>query len=316
MKIYVDVTDNDWFDFLRQRPAIDEVNFWKPTGETNFRAVAPGSLFVFKLKAPRNAIGGFGILSHATLCPVSLAWEAFGEKNGAATLEGLRATIAANRRAQPSRHEDFIIGCRIITQPVFLDEINWLPPPADWAPNLVSGKTYDTDEPEGRALWEQLQFHIADPVDQGVREGEATSVLPEIPTRERYGQPTLVKPRLGQGAFRLLVTDAYGRKCAVTDGKVLPALDVAHIRPYSEGGEHAITNGLLLRKDIHILLDRGYVTIDPSLRFVVSDRVKTEFNNGEEYRRLHGRTISVPSKPHLRPDARLLAWHNEAKFRG
>jgi hypothetical protein len=58
VKIWVGVTDNKWFDFLSRVPAIDEVNFWQPSGQANFRAVEPGSLFVFKLKAPRNVIGG------------------------------------------------------------------------------------------------------------------------------------------------------------------------------------------------------------------------------------------------------------------
>jgi putative restriction endonuclease len=40
-----------------------------------------------------------------------------------------------------------------------------------------------------------------------------------------------VQPRLGQGAFRLLVTDAYQRRCAVTGERTLPVLDAAHIRP-------------------------------------------------------------------------------------
>ena len=37
--------------------------------------------------------------------------------------------------------------------------------------------------------------------------------------------------RLGHGAFRLLVTDAYQRRCAVTGERTLPVLDAAHIRP-------------------------------------------------------------------------------------
>ena len=45
----------------------------------------------------------------------------------------------------------------------------------------------------------------------------------------RYGKPILVQPRLGQGAFRLLVTDAYQRRCAVTGERTLPVLDAAHI---------------------------------------------------------------------------------------
>jgi putative restriction endonuclease len=234
-------------------------------------------------------------------------------KNGAASFEEMRSSIAALRNEQTGRHDDFTIGCRILTQPVFLEEHEWITVPTDWARNIVVGKTYGADEPEGRRLWEQLHPHVLGR-QQGFQDAPTTQDGPEMPAKSRFGQPTLVTPRLGQGAFRLVVTDVYGRRCAVTSGKVLPALDVAHIRPYSEGGAHQISNGLLLRRDIHTLLDRGYVTIDPDLRFVVSNRVKTEFNNGEEYRRLHGRTISVPDQPHLRPDARILAWHNETKF--
>lgn len=132
----------------------------------------------------------------------------------------------------------------------------------------------------------------------------------------RFGEPTLIKPRLGQGAFRIAVIDAYNRACAVSGGKVLPALEAAHIRPYAEGGTHNVSNGILLRRDIHSVFDAGYVTIDRNLRFVVSDRVKTDFNNGNEYRRLHGGTISVPSSPQYQPDEAALQWHNEQVFLG
>jgi putative restriction endonuclease len=131
---------------------------------------------------------------------------------------------------------------------------------------------------------------------------------------ERYGEPHLVKPRLGQGAFRLAVTDAYGRECAVTGGRVLPALDAAHIQAYSTGGEHEVSNGLLLRRDIHCVFDAGYLTFDEDLRVVVSDRVRTEFNNGNEYRRLHGNKLRLPPNPKLHPDPRRLQWHRENRF--
>jgi len=52
-----------------------------------------------------------------------------------------------------------------------------------------------------------------------------------------------------------LVLDAYGRQCAVTRERALPALDAAHIRSYSERPEHDVTNGLLLRSDVHRLFD-------------------------------------------------------------
>jgi putative restriction endonuclease len=305
VRLFVANTDLEWFDFLAAQPGIDEANFWKPTGSQAFGAIKPGELFVFRLKSPRNAIGGFGVFSHASNLPISLAWEAFGIKNGAPTFPELRHRIGQYRDSA-APNEDYTIGCRIVTQPVFLPQELWIPQPRNWRGSIMGGKIYSTDESEGRALWDALVSHSASPTPQ---RGFA-----EEP--RRYGEPTLVAPRLGQGAFRISVTDAYGRACAVTGGRVLPALDAAHIRPYALGGAHEVSNGLLLRRDIHSVFDAGYVTIDEQLKFVVSDRVKTDFNNGNEYRRLHGTAVNVPGKPQFKPDRVALLWHNEAVFLG
>jgi putative restriction endonuclease len=63
----------------------------------------------------------------------------------------------------------------------------------------------------------------------------------------------------------------------------LPILDAAHIKPYTDGGEHDASNGLLLRTDIHRLFDLGYVTVDEDQRFVVSSRLKADFDNGKHF---------------------------------
>lgn len=49
--IYCAVTDVDWYDFLRQRPSLPEINFWKPAPK-GFKAIGEGGIFAFKLKAP------------------------------------------------------------------------------------------------------------------------------------------------------------------------------------------------------------------------------------------------------------------------
>ena len=55
MKLYAGVTDHDWFDYLRSLPAIDEVNFWQPSPNAEFRALSKGDLFLFKLhRGPRT----------------------------------------------------------------------------------------------------------------------------------------------------------------------------------------------------------------------------------------------------------------------
>jgi hypothetical protein len=48
-----------------------------------------------------------------------------------------------------------------------------------------------------------------------------------------YGAPTTVRPRLGQRSFRVAVLDSYGRRCAVTSERTLPALEAAHFREFA-----------------------------------------------------------------------------------
>ena len=78
--------------------------------------------------------------------------------------------------------------------------------------------------------------------------------------------------------------------------------------------EHEVSNGLLLRRDIHSVFDAGYLTFDEDMRVVVSDRVRTEFNNGKEYRRLQGERLRLPPNPGFQPDAARLRWHRENRF--
>ncbi|MEQ8745517.1 HNH endonuclease [Pyruvatibacter sp.] len=303
INLVIAVTDGDWFDMLRRQTNLAEVNFWAPSA-ANFRALEPGELFLFKLHAPRNVIVGGGIFAYANALPCSLAWEAFGEANGARSAQEMRARIARYRRADPGDRSDFEIGCRILTQPFFFAEADWIPVPPSWAPNIVSFKTYNTGDAEGLALWDAVNERMSRPDFPGMAEPQA-----------RFGEPQLIRPRLGQGAFRVLVTDTYNRRCAITRERTLPALDAAHIRPYGDGGAHEAQNGLLLRRDVHSLFDAGYVTVTPDLHFEVSRRIKEEFDNGRHYYELHGQTIHAPEDALRRPDLEALRWHNEHCFR-
>lgn len=141
ISLVVAVTDSDWFEMLRGRADLAEVNFWAPSGN-NFRALQPGELFLFKLHAPRNYIVGGGIFTYANTLPCSLAWEAFGEANSAVSLRQMRERIQRYRKAASDDRTDFLVGNRILTQPFFFDEADWIPVPASWSPNIVSLKTY------------------------------------------------------------------------------------------------------------------------------------------------------------------------------
>ena len=88
------------------------------------------------------------------------------------------------------------------------------------------------------------------------------------------------------------------------------------MRPYADGGAHALPNGLLLRADIHRLYDAGYVTVTPDYRFRVSHDLGDDFHNGREYERFAGRSITVPRTLIDQPDRELLDWHSAEVFRG
>ncbi len=304
MRFYVAITDFDWFTFLSaQKP--DEVNFWQPSAAGRFQAIEPGAPLLFKLHSPRNYIVGGGFFSHYSQLPLTFAWDAFGTKNGAHSMEEMRNRVWKYRNAQRSAGEE-IIGCILLQQPFFFREDEWIPV-SDWAPEIVRGKTYDTGEHRGGEIWSEVQYRLASPLpvpDESV----------EIAAK-RFGKPQLVLPRLGQGGFRVIVSDTYQRTCALSSSHILHILDAAHIRPYAQGGTHSPTNGLLLRQDIHTLFDRGYITVTPDYRVEVSNRIKQEFNNGADYYAMHGRLIQLPEVEQLRPSPAGLRWHNDNVFR-
>lgn len=197
IRLVVAVTDYDWYEHLRRRTELTEVNFWSPSGNM-FRALEPGELFLFKLHSPHNYIVGGGVFAHANVLPCSLAWQAFGKGNGALSLAEMRTRVAKYRKSDPNARSDFPIGCRILTQPAFLEQRDWIDVPASWSPNIVTLKTYSTAEQEGLRLWQALQQTIA-------HHGRGGLVGPQ----PRFGAPTLIRPRLGQGAAMPLSTSRF-----------------------------------------------------------------------------------------------------------
>jgi putative restriction endonuclease len=307
---YIANTDSDWFDFLGRKGRWDEVNFWNPSDYYAFRG-ALGSPFFFRLKAPRNMIGGFGLVSGFARLPEWLAWECYGEANGAASFEDMKRRLdEIRKRTQIVGGELKQIGCIILASAVFFPRDLWVRQPTDWARQNLRYATYDLSVGEGLRVWRECEE---------LAPGITTDVLGDMPAEElaatRYGPPTLVIPRRGQGTFRVAVTEAYQRACAVTQEHSLPALEAAHIKPFGEDGPHAVSNGLLLRSDLHRLFDRGYITVTPDCKLEVHAKLKEHFNNGKSYYPLHGRPLVVPRSIGQRPDPKLLQWHNDVKFR-
>jgi putative restriction endonuclease len=307
MRGFVAPTDHGWYQFLLARPEITEVNFWRPGG-AGFGALRPGEPLFFKLKAPYDAIGGFGLFTRFARLAVWRAWDVFGQANGTRDEYDLLLRLQRlSGKTAPTDGLDRVIGCIGVTEPVFFAPDEWVATPADWSRNIVSGRTYDLTHGQGQRLWRSCLERAAS------RRAAADWALDAL-SGERTGRPIVILPRLGQASFRLAVLDAYGGQCAVTTEHSLPVIDAAHIRPWAAGGAHEIPNGMPLRRDLHRLFDLGYVTIRPDLRFAVSRRLRDEYANGRTYYELDGREIRLPVDQAAQPDRELLAWHEAEVF--
>lgn len=313
MEGWIAVTHFDWYSFLSQEPYWDEVNFWSPSDFYAFHGT-PGAPYLFKLKAPHNAIGGFGIYSRFDKLPDWLAWECFQSGNGARTFADFQARLDGLRTANQLRGGAAIkqIGCTILTDVVFFPRELWVPQPADWGRQNLRYTRYDLSAGEGRRVWEACQANaLALAI---ARAGDSAHTVP-LAAAERFGAPVLVRPRLSQGGFRAAVTHAYSRACAVTQEHSLPVLEAAHIKSYAAQGPHDVRNGLLLRSDLHRLFDKGYLTVTTDLQLEVSGRLKEDYSNGRSYYPLHGQAITGPADSRCAPSAEFLRWHNDNVFR-
>lgn len=303
---YIANADFEWYEFLSAHSEYLEINFWQPSGGRSFRAISPGDPFFFRLKSPYNAIGGFGYLSRHEILPAWLAWDTFEMANGTPSFREMTRRIAKYRRLPEDPHGENKIGCLMIVDPIFFPRESWIREPESWHQNTVQGQKIDLSSGEGLRISIEcnLRAHSGAQLSKDARKGD------------RFGAPLMVRPRLGQGSFRLAVTDAYQGACAITGEHSLPALEAAHIRSYADGGEHEISNGLLFRSDIHRLFDKGYVTVSPDRRFEVSRKLKEDFSNGRSYYGMHGVSIQLPNRISDQPNAEMLAWHNEHCFKG
>lgn len=100
--------------------------------------------------------------------------------------------------------------------------------------------------------------------------------------------------REGQGAFRRRLIEYYGPCCMVTGTTVAEVIDAAHIIPYGGPDTNTLSNGLLLRKDVHALFDRGLLQIAPDLVIGISTEIEDD-----HYRAFDGSQLQLTVPPQI-----------------
>ena len=150
------------------------------------------------------------------------------------------------------------------------------------------------------------------------RESNADVIIPSNAAGEDDFDPTTIEDarerisrsitqRRGQKQFRHDLMAAYGGKCAITDCSVIDVLEASHIQPYRGQHTNKVTNGLLLRSDIHTLFDCGLLAIDSeTMTIIISGKLK-----GSEYEVLDGKNLRVPYEHTQRPNSEALNMHRQ-----
>jgi putative restriction endonuclease len=89
----------------------------------------------------------------------------------------------------------------MISQPLFFARDDWVADHAAWHPRIQGDKTIDV-------LHGDRQRILAECSERAARLRRAAE--PRVDELRRYGAPQPVQLRLGQGTFRIAVTNAYG----------------------------------------------------------------------------------------------------------
>src|SRR5260370_41703605 len=133
----------------------------------------------------------------------------------------MREPIGFYRRSPIAAHENPTIGCIMLAEPFFWNRADWIPCPTDFKLNTVAGKGYDSETGTGREIWDAVSERLTQRRADVLEPGTATVAAIET---QRFGKPQIVLPRLGQGLFRILVTDSYSRRWSINGEDTPPGL--------------------------------------------------------------------------------------------
>ena len=148
-------------------------------------------------------------------------------------------------------------------------------------PTPISPKTKD-----GKTLAGEKYQSGEDDLDKALSGSEASQKNNQVSRILRE-----ISVRRGQSKFRTQLLSLYGETCSVTNWNSRITLEAAHIVPVSDKGNNDVSNGILLRSDIHTLFDLNCLAIDPmNWKVTLSPLVRDT-----KYSELEGRRINLPA---------------------
>ncbi|WP_222594222.1 HNH endonuclease [Kozakia baliensis] len=237
---------------------------------------------VYLFKQGKGPRGIFGIGEIASLPKPG------GNSNNANDANTYWASIKFNYLVDPA--QNFVLGLEAIQGFV----------PASLIDARASGQSVPppvADELERRLAGLVTPLEIIKSFD-----ADDLSFDPDSAGDERERAMRAIRLRRGQAAFRASLLEAYGGRCVISNCTVKDVLEAAHIVPYNGPQTNHVSNGLLLRADLHTLFDCHLFSIDPrGRRITIADSLI-----GTGYEKISGKKIRIPNNENYSPHTRYL----------
>ncbi len=262
MTICVSNTYPDWIASIRNQTIEGPVNFWRK--DKRKLHLEPGAFIYFKLG---RRIVGRGAFVEQSSMSLDDAWRRFRTRNGADSHDQFeeRAVKALGIV------RDAPLNCLI------LENLE-----------LLEGPSYpEISEADFSRFIQAHKFFKDDALDLAkyFGHGDDTDVLADLksimddPKLTKTQRDTLIKARIGQGAFRADVLAAFQGKCAVTGCATPEVIRASHIKPWSKSTNRErldACNGLPLVANLDALFDRHMITFAANGRLQISRTLSNE----------------------------------------
>lgn len=185
---------------------------------------------------------------------------------------------------------------------------------------LVNGSKLEEDIwNEFNGNWDKLAFEseklIAEFQHKTIEQIETFNIedLPKGEERE-----TIIKARVNQSFFRSAILSSYNLKCCITGLSIPDFLVASHIKPWSKDEENRTNphNGLCLNSIHDKAFDRGFITVTPDFKILVStffDNYTNDLAVTDFFKKYQNQSIILPDR--FLPNKDFLDFHYHNIFR-
>jgi putative restriction endonuclease len=166
--------------------------------------------------------------------------------------------------------------------------------------------------------WDKLAFEseklIAEFQNKSIKQIETFNIedLPKGDERE-----SIIKARVNQSFFRSAILSSYNLKCCITGLSIPDFLVASHIKPWSKDLKNRTNphNGLCLNSIHDKAFDKGFITVTPDYKILVSnffDDYPNDLAVTDFFKKYKNQSINLPDRFH--PSKDFLDFHYNEIF--